>query len=266
MVEQQQRRPWALILGCSSGFGAAASLSLARSGYNVAGVHLDRRSRREQIAVLEEQLREHGAHVHFTNANASSAAKREACLNSLADVTGPGGVQVVLHSLAFGSLRPLLGDVEVATTPAQLQMTMDVMAHSLVWWVQDLVRREMLQSGARVFAMTSAGGERVYPSYGAVASAKAALESHVRQLAFELRGRGIAVNAICAGVTDTAALRQIPGHEKLIGAALDRSGFTPPRLCSVEEVADAIVALADERLSLLTGNVLRVDGLESLLA
>ena len=64
--------------------------------------------------------------------------------------------------------------------------------------------------------MTSAGGERVWPTYGAVSAAKAALESHIRQIAVELIPYGIAANSLRAGVTDTPALRKIPGHEKMI--------------------------------------------------
>ena len=71
-------------------------------------------------------------------------------------------------------------------TQAQMDMTLDVMAHSLVYWTQDLVAAGLLGTGAHVFAMTSAGGHRIWPSYGAVSAAKAALESHCRQLAVEL--------------------------------------------------------------------------------
>ena len=62
--------------------------------------------------------------------------------------------------------------------------------------------------------MTSEGGEKAVTNYGAVAAAKSALESHIRQLAMELAPTGITANAIRAGVTDTPALRLIPGHEK----------------------------------------------------
>ena len=65
-------------------------------------------------------------------------------------------------------------------------MTQDVMANSLVYWVQDLYRGAP-RRGLEVFAMTSEGSSRVVPSYGVVSSAKAALESHVRQLAMEVR-------------------------------------------------------------------------------
>jgi NAD(P)-dependent dehydrogenase (short-subunit alcohol dehydrogenase family) len=86
-----------------------------------------------------------------------------------------------------------------------MEMTQDVMANSLVYWVQDLYRAGFLEKGSKVYAMTSEGTSRVIPSYGVVSGAKAAMESHVRQLAMEFarRGDGIAVNSIRAGVTDT---------------------------------------------------------------
>ena len=58
-----------------------------------------------------------------------------------------------------------------------------------------------------------------HSDYGAVAAAKAALESYIRQLAMELAPAGITANAILAGVTDTPALRQIPHYEKFIEVA-----------------------------------------------
>jgi enoyl-[acyl-carrier-protein] reductase (NADH) len=110
---------------------------------------------------------------------------------------------VVMHSLAFGSLQPFLADdPKGAISRKQMEMTLDVMANSLVYWVQDLWRAGLLESGAKIFAMTSEGSARMIPSYGAVSAAKAALESHCRQLAMEL-GRlhaGVAVNAIRAGL------------------------------------------------------------------
>jgi NAD(P)-dependent dehydrogenase (short-subunit alcohol dehydrogenase family) len=95
------------------------------------------------------------------------------------------------------------------------------MANSLVYWTQDLVRAGLLVKGSRVFAMTSAGDRIVWKSYGAVSAAKSALESHIRQLAFELAPLGITANSIKAGVTDTPALRKI-------GQRGDRRRLTNP--------------------------------------
>ena len=102
-------------------------------------------------------------------------------------------------------------------------MTVEVMAHSLLWWSRDLVHRGLMGRGGRIFAMSSSGSIVALPSYGAVSAAKASLESHIRQLAVELAPAGITANTLMAGVTDTPALRKIPGHERLMAQALARN-------------------------------------------
>ena len=167
----------------------------------------------------------------------------------------------MLHSLAFGSLLPFLSDEpQGAISRKQLEMTLDVMANSLVYWVQDLVRGGFLEAGSKVFAMTSEGSARMIPSYGAVSAAKAALESHCRQLAMELArsGSGVAVNAIRAGVTDTPALRKIPGAARVVEVTLGRNPHG--RLTTVADVADAIVSLSSSDSDWISGNVINVDG------
>ena len=104
-------------------------------------------------------------------------------------------------------------------------MTLDVMASSLIYWTQDLFQAKLLQKGSQIFAMTSSGGHRQWKSYGAVSAAKASLESYCRQLALEFASHSIAVNAIQAGVTDTPALRKIPGNEKMISKVLLKRNF-----------------------------------------
>ena len=74
----------------------------------------------------------------------------------------------------------------------------------------------------------------------------------------ELIPEGITVNCIRAGVTDTPALRRIPGHEELRAAAEHRN--PAGRLTRPEDVAEALVALASPRLHWMTGNVIGVDG------
>ena len=92
-----------------------------------------------------------------------------------------------MHSLAFGSLVPFLADdPKGAVDRKKMEMTQDVMANSLVYWVQDLWRGGFLERGSKIYAMTSEGSSRVVPTYGVVSAAKAALESHIRQLAMEL--------------------------------------------------------------------------------
>jgi enoyl-[acyl-carrier protein] reductase III len=143
-----------------------------------------------------------------------------------------------------------------------MSMTLDVMAHSLVYWVRDLVAKELLARGSKIFAMTSAGGHRVWPTYGPVSASKAALEAHVRQLAVELARQGIAANSIRAGVTDTPALRRIPGNEVMMKRALEMN--PGGRLTTPADVAETIVALSAAGSTWLTGNVIGVDGGEDL--
>ncbi|HSR16937.1 MAG TPA: hypothetical protein VLM39_02500, partial [Ignavibacteriaceae bacterium] len=79
-----------------------------------------------------------------------------------------------MHSLAFGTLKSFIPqDDEQAITKAQMEMTLDVMANSLVYWVQDLVLNNLLMRKGRIFAMTSSGGHTIIPFYGAVSAAKA---------------------------------------------------------------------------------------------
>ncbi len=144
-----------------------------------------------------------------------------------------------------------------------MTMTLEVMAHSLVYWVQDALARGLLVHGSRIFAMTSAGDTRVWPAYGAVSAAKAALEAHVRQLAVELGTAGITVNAIRAGVTDTPALRKIPGSEWMLEQVVARN--PSGRMTTTEDVARAIAMLASADAQWITGNVIGVDGGENLI-
>jgi enoyl-[acyl-carrier-protein] reductase (NADH) len=166
-----------------------------------------------------------------------------------------------MHSLAFGSLLPFLAeDPKEAISRRQMEMTLDVMANSLVFWVQDLWRAGLLERGSKVYAMTSEGSARTIPSYGAVSAAKAALESHCRQLAMELArlDSGVAVNALRAGVTETPALRKIPEAARVIEHTLLRNPHG--RLTTVEDVAETIVMLASTDSDWISGNVINVDG------
>lgn len=250
-------RPWILILGASSGFGAASARAFAREGYAVAGVHLDRRA---GMPAVEALLAELGPDAVFFNVNAADDERRAEVVGALRERIGAGGLRVFLHSLAFGSLGPFVPPATggKGVTRKQLEMTVDVMGHSLVYWVQDLVAAGLFGEGGRVYAMTSSGSHMVWPGYGPVSAAKAALEAHIRQLAVELAPRGITANAILAGVTRTPALEKIPGADLLAEKALGRNPHG--RLTRPEDVAQCLIELARPGTAWLNGNVIRVDG------
>lgn len=252
---------WALVLGSSSGFGEAISLKLAEMGMNIAGVHMDRKGTQAHVEEVVTKIRAKGVKAMFFNVNAADKEKRGEVLNELAQHSS--GVHCLVHSLAFGSLKPFITPEEKdRISPEQMNMTLDVMAHSLVYWTQDLSQRKMLLRGARIFAMTSSGSTRVWPTYGAVSSAKAALESHCRQLSLELASQGVAVNAVRAGVTDTPALRKIPGNEEMVAIATKRN--PSGRLTTPEDIANLLALLVHDEAAWLTGNVLGVDGGEDI--
>ena len=258
---------WALVLGASSGFGEATSLALARAGLNVFGVHLDRKATLPNAERITGEIRALGREARFFNVNAADHERRAetaAEMQRVLEERGEAGaLRVLLHSLAFGTLKLYVTDpMKDAVSPAQMDMTLDVMAHSLVYWTQEVVGRGLMTRGGRVYAMTSSGGTRVLPHYGPVSAAKAALESHIRQLAAELAPRGITANSIRAGVTNTPALQKIPGHEAIIAQAARRN--PSGRMTTPEDVARAIVLLSHPDAYWITGNVIGVDGGEEI--
>jgi enoyl-[acyl-carrier protein] reductase III len=258
-VSQQTEGRWAVILGASSGFGEAAAREFAAAGWDVFGVHLDRRAGLEHVEEIKAAIAAHGRQAHFFNANAADADKRKEIVAEMQRLAGGRPAGMLMHSLAFGTLKPFVADDEKdALSQQQLEMTLDVMANSLVYWTQDLVRAGLLVHGSRIYAMTSAGDRIVWKSYGAVSAAKSALESHVRQLAFELAPKGITALAVKAGVTDTPALRKIPGNDAIIESAQARN--PAGRLTTPEDVARCLVDLSRPGTQWLTGCVVNVDG------
>ncbi|MCB0713934.1 MAG: SDR family oxidoreductase [Ignavibacteriae bacterium] len=265
-MESLPNTKYGLILGASSGFGAATGIALAKRGYNIIGVHLDRSATIPEVERVRSEIESHGVTTHFFNVNAADAAKRGEVLDEIGNLfaeNSGGTIQLLLHSLAFGTLRPLVpSGGEKGVTQSQLEMTLDVMANSLVYWTQEIVGRGLMGEGGRILALTSSGSRHVLPNYGPVSAAKSALESYCRQLAFELGSQQISVNAIEAGVTDTPALRKIPGNEAIIENARKRN--PNKRLTTAEEVAKIIGLIASEDGGWINGTTIRVDGGESI--
>ncbi|MET1255386.1 SDR family oxidoreductase [Aliikangiella maris] len=258
------KNKWCLILGVSSGIGQACARSLSEAGWNILGVHFDIAEREQEINELKSALEKNSERVVFFNRNADSKKERLAIVEEIAEITGEQGVELMLHSLAFGTLLPFIKteNVEVVMQKNQMDMTLSVMAHSLVYWTQDLWEKKLLPRGGKIFAMTSGGSVMYSQNYGAVSAAKCALESHCKQLATELAPFGIMVNAIRAGVTDTPSLKKIPEFKALIHRA---ESFNPHgRLSTPEDIGIALRDLSEMQHSWMTGNVINIDGGEIL--
>ncbi len=266
-INMENRNLYALILGVSSGFGKACAYELAGMGYNIIGAHLDLGSNKMRTEEFRLELEELGVKAKFFNANAADDTVRKEIVEFIKKDFDNGEnnvLRVLIHSLAFGAIKPLFDrNPDNAVNKRQIEMTMDVMANSLVYWVQDLFVSNLLAENSRIFGLTSIGNTRAMNNYGAISAAKCALEAYIRQIAIELAPYKITANAILAGLTDTPASNKIPGFSSMLAHAKEHNPFG--RNTVPEDVAKAIAMLADEKFYWITGQVLGVDGGESIM-
>jgi enoyl-[acyl-carrier-protein] reductase (NADH) len=266
MDKEENKKFWAVILGASSGFGGATAMKLADDGYNIIGIHLDRQATMPNVEKIINHIKSNRREAWFYNVNAADQFKRTEIVNELkSKLHDQPVVKVIMHSLAFGTLKSFVPkNDEQPITHAQMEMTLDVMAHSLVYWVQEIYIAKLLAKKSRIFAMTSSGGHTAIPYYGAVSAAKAALESHVRQLSIELGHMDAGVTSIMAGVTDTPALRKIPGNEEMIKVAETKN--PRGRLTTPEDVAKIISLLCRDGGEWISGGMINADGGEDVVS
>jgi NAD(P)-dependent dehydrogenase (short-subunit alcohol dehydrogenase family) len=159
-----------------------------------------------------------------------------------------------LHPLASPPVYPSRSYLD----DDDLRYTIHAMGTSLLDWTQSLLRRGLFADDARVLGLTSEGNRLAWKGYAAVAAAKVALESIARSMAVELAPHGIRSNVVQAGITETAALKAIPGSDHLKAQARSRNPFG--RLTTPRDVANAIYLLCTDDAAWINGEVIRVDG------
>jgi enoyl-[acyl-carrier protein] reductase I len=167
---------------------------------------------------------------------------------------GFGSIDILVHSIAFANKEDLAGKV-YDTTRSGFSLSLDVSAYSLIALVNAL--RDQINDGGSIMALTYLGATAIVPNYNLMGIAKAALESSVRYLAFDLGERGIRVNAISAGPIKTASARQVGGFSKM----LDVVSATAPlrRNITSDDVGKTAVYLASDLASAITADVHFVD-------
>jgi NAD(P)-dependent dehydrogenase (short-subunit alcohol dehydrogenase family) len=147
---------------------------------------------------------------------------------------------------------------EFFLTDEDIANTIYSMGTSLYTWVKDIFNRNLFAEDARVLGLTSEGNEVAWRGYAAVSAAKVALESISRSIAFEFGPYGIRSNILQPGVTDTPALRLIPGSTHM--AAHSRLRNPLGRLTTPEDVGNVVYVMSLDETAWINGTIIRVDG------
>jgi enoyl-[acyl-carrier protein] reductase I len=165
-----------------------------------------------------------------------------------------GGLDALVHSIAFVNKEDLAGKV-YDTSRSGFSLALDISSYSLIALVGAL--RTTLNDGASIMALTYYGSTSIVPNYNIAGIAKAALESIVRYLAYDLGDRGIRVNAISAGPIKTASSRQVKGFSSM----LDAVGAAAPlhRNITADDVGNTAVYLASDLSKAVTADIHFVD-------
>jgi enoyl-[acyl-carrier protein] reductase III len=237
-----------LVTGGSRGIGKAIALRFAELGAARVVIGYLRNDAAAESAA--EELRAAGAEPVLVRGNVSSD-------RVAAQVAELGSLDVLVHNAATGVIRPAL-----EVQKKHWDWTLDANSHALLALAQ--AAAPQMQPGSSIIGISSLGSTRVLENYVLVGTSKAALESLVRYLAVELAPRGIRVNAVSAGVVDTAALEHFPNKDKMLEMARKR---TPAgRMVEPGDVADSVVWLASPGAAMVCGQTIVVDGGFSLLA
>lgn len=239
-----------LVTGGTRGIGRAIALRLARQGKRVAALYA---RNREAAESLEAAAKSEGLSLKSHRVDLTSAEAVESCVKEIND--SGTAVGAIIHSAASGVHRPV-SDL----TARHLEWTFAVNVVGAHRLIQGLNSR--LGAGSRIIGITSSGGTRALPQYGAIGASKGALESLFRHYAREMAPRGIAVNLVCPGLVATEALDAFPERERMVREATDR---TPSgRVTSAEDVAALVAFLCAPESGQIIGQTLVVDGGRSL--
>jgi NAD(P)-dependent dehydrogenase (short-subunit alcohol dehydrogenase family) len=249
---------WVLILGGSTGHGAATAKRLAKDGYGVIAFHFDRGEAKkiagETITEVNETT---GGNCHYFNTNAAAVETMDKYIPQIKEITGGQPVKLLLHSIAFGTTTNFFGEKPV--TQKQMDMTVHVMGNSLLYWTQKLFAADLLGKGSRVMGLTSEGNYLAMEGYGPVSVAKLAMESIIRQIGWELGQFGITANAVQAGVTPTRALTKITDRwEDWVESTKKRNPMK--RTTTPEDIAGTISMLLKPEADFINCSIIYCDG------
>ncbi|EEG08602.1 SDR family oxidoreductase [Pseudogulbenkiania ferrooxidans] len=236
-----------LVTGGAQGIGRGISTTFAAHGATVAIADLQQ-SRADDTA---SELCQAGGAVYSYKAD---LAQREEIVALIARIVRDcGRLDVVVHNAAYFPLTPL-DDI----TPALLERTLAVNLSALFWITQAAKPLLLPQGKGRILVTSSVTGPRVaYPGLTHYAASKAGVNGFIRSAALELARSGITVNGVEPGMIRTPAMANL-GDEAL-NTAIAR-GIPLGRLGEPADIAAAMLFLASDAASYITGQTIVVDG------
>ena len=167
-----------------------------------------------------------------------------------------GKVDCILHSIAHAFTNDLRDDF-IFTSREGFAHANDISAYSFVAVARIADELELLNENASLVSLTYHGSTKVLPGYNVMGVAKAALETSVRYLAYNLGQKGIRVNAVSAGPIKTLSSKGIKDFGSILHVVEERAPLK--RNVSKEEVGDVVAFLFSDMSSSITGQIIYAD-------
>ena len=240
----------AVITGGAAGMGRATSLAFAREGARIAILDIQVQAGEEVVRLI----RDNGGTAEFIETDVANAAQVEAAFDRVIETLGP--YNVLFNHAGTITVKPLH-----ETTEADYDRLMDINVRSAFLVCRRAVREMSDNGGGAIVITGSVASEMGYPLESLYCMTKGAVLQLARTISAEYRDSGIRCNAVCPGFVKTAhGLREISeldsaGQAWEEGALAEAQG----RICEPEEVAAAVVFLASDEASFITGDALYVD-------